>query len=341
MAEVGLRVKSDMSNKKVLITGGAGFIGGFLARALSDQGHTVHILDSFSRGRKDKFLDELLARENISLHEIDLLQSNALADLESDYSHIFHLAARLGVQGVINNPYQTLRDNMLLLEPVIAFALEQVALERFVFTSTSEIYAGSLEHMDMPLPTPETTPLALPDLDRPRMSYMLSKIYGEAMVRHSGLPFTIIRPHNVYGPRMGQEHVVPQLLQKVHDATDGGVFEVYSVEHMRTFCFIDDAIEMLTRAALSPDCKDQCLNLGTQDPEITIGHLAEIIIETVGRNLTIKPLPPTPGSPERRCPDMSLMSKLTGYSSKITVGDGVARTYSWYKEAIFNEKASK
>jgi nucleoside-diphosphate-sugar epimerase len=66
----------------------------------------------------------------------------------------------------------------------------------------------------MPIPTPEDTLLALPGLDQPRTSYMLSKIYGEAMVRHSGVPFTILRPHNIYGPRMGSSHVIPELLQK-------------------------------------------------------------------------------------------------------------------------------
>ena len=81
----------------------------------------------------------------------------------------------------------------------------------FVFASTSEVYAGSLEHFGLPIPTPETAPLGLPDLGRPRTTYMLSKIYGEALCRHAGLPFTILRPHNLYGPRMGMAHVIPEL----------------------------------------------------------------------------------------------------------------------------------
>ena len=124
--------------------------------------------------------------------ERDLLRPDALADLADDYTHVIHLAAILGVQNVLEQPYATLRDNVHLLEAALALAARQSRLERLVFASTSEVYAGSLELMDMPIPTPESTPLALPRLEQPRTSYMLSKIYGEAMVRHSGLPFTQI-----------------------------------------------------------------------------------------------------------------------------------------------------
>lgn len=326
---------------KVLITGGAGFIGGALAEALANQGNDVHILDSFARGRRDSFLERLLSRENVTLHTLDLLEPNALSVLDSDFTHVFHFAAILGVQKVLDEPYSVLRDNVLLLEPVIEFARRQCDLQRLVFASTSEIYAGSLEHMDMPLPTPESTPLALPGLERPRTSYMLSKIYGEAMVRHAGLPFTIVRPHNVYGPRMGQKHVVPQLLQKAFDAPSGASIEVFSVSHRRTFCFIDDAVEMLIRTATSASCTNQVLNLGTQAPEITIRKLAEIVIASVGKELSIDAAPETAGSPVRRCPDMQRMAELTGYQSVVGPEEGVARTYDWYRDYVFEGDATK
>src|SRR5262249_43515107 len=145
----------------------------------------------------------------------------AVKQLPNDYSLIFHLAAVLGVQNVLDRPYETLRDNVALLDRVVELARRQHALERFVFTSTSEVYAGSLLHLNMPVPTPEDFPLALPALDHPRTSYMLSKVYGEALVVHSGLPFTVLRPHNIYGPRMGLLHVIPQLLEKAHLAKPG------------------------------------------------------------------------------------------------------------------------
>src|SRR5690606_35207656 len=84
-------------------------------------------------------------------------------------------------------------------------------------------------------------------LQTPRTSYMLSKLFGEAMLIHAGVPYTIVRPHNIYGPRMGMSHVVPQLLQKAHRAPENGSLGVLSPSHTRTFCYVDDAVEMLVR----------------------------------------------------------------------------------------------
>ncbi len=320
---------------KVLITGGAGFVGGFLAQGLAEQGCTVHLVDNLARGVRDRFLSELLARGRVQLFERDLLRAGSLNDLDSDYTHVFHLAAILGVQRVLEQPYPTLRDNVLLLEASLAWARRQPRLERFVFTSTSEVYAGSLGLLDMPIPTPEDTPLAVSALDQPRTSYMLSKIYGEAMVRHAGLPFTILRPHNFYGPRMGRSHVIPQLLERAHRASANGILEVFSVDHRRTFCFIDDAVEMLMRAATCARGAGQVLNAGSESPEITIGELAEKIVQVVGKSLTIVPKPATPGSPRRRCPDMSRMVAVTGYRAQVPIEEGLRRTYAWYRRMVF------
>lgn len=237
--------RKGLNVKKALLTGGAGFIGAHLTRRLLDEGWSVDLVDNLSRGVKDDVFAELVARSGFTLHEADLRDPDALADLGDDYTHVLHFAALLGVQNVIDRPYDTLRDNVRLLEELIDFGRRQSGLERFVFPSTSEVYVGTQQQFELPIPSPETTPLAVSPLDRPRTSYMLSKIYGEALCHHSGLPFTIVRPHNFYGPRMGLAHVVPQLLQRIHDSTDGDELIVYSVDHMRTFCYIDDAVAYL------------------------------------------------------------------------------------------------
>jgi UDP-glucose 4-epimerase len=323
-------------NDKVLITGGAGFIGGFLARRLAAEGHAVTLVDNFARGRDDTFLHALLALPGVRLQRCDLAQPGAIDGLATDHTHIFHFAAVLGVQNVLQRPFATLRDNATLLLAALDVATRQPSLQRFVFASTSEVYAGSLEHLDLPFPTPEDVPLALTGLDQPRTSYMLSKIHGEALVRHAGLPFTIIRPHNVYGPRMGLAHVVPQLLEKAYRAPPGAALEVFSVDHRRTFCFIDDAVEMLRAAAWSPRCAGQVLNLGNQAPEVTMGELAQAVCRTVGRDLAIAARPATAGSPARRCPDMSLMTELTGVRAAVSLEDGLQRTWDWYRREVFD-----
>jgi UDP-glucose 4-epimerase len=321
---------------KVLITGGAGFIGERLASALVSEGNDVDIVDNLSRGHNDEAIERLKATGKVRVFCADLLAPGALDQCPNDYNFIVHLAAILGVENVLQRPYQTLRDNVFMQEAALSFARKQKDLKRFLFTSTSEIYAGSLLHLEMPVPTPEDTPLAVTDLRQPRTSYMLSKIYGEAMLIHSGLPFTIVRPHNVYGPRMGMSHIVPQLLEKAHNAAPHSAIEVFSVDHRRSFCFIDDAIEMLKRLLHTPAALNQVINLGSEGPEVTIRHVAEAVIATVGKPLSIEAKPPTPGSPERRAPMMKRMTEITGYVAKVSLEEGVRRSYDWYRRYMFS-----
>jgi nucleoside-diphosphate-sugar epimerase len=267
----------------------------------------------------------------------DLLDANALTSLGNDYSTIFHLAAIIGVANVIKRPYAVLTENVLLLMNALEFARRQECLERFVFASTSEVYAGTLQYFDLPMPTPEDTPLALTQLSHPRTSYLLSKLYGEALCRHSGVPFTIVRPHNVYGPRMGTAHVIPQLLHKACQAAPGGNLEVYSPGHRRVFCYIGDAIEMLASVAESPKTLGETLNVGNSEPEITMKELAKMICEITEKKLEIVEKEDTPGSPRRRCPDMTRMTVLVGPRGKIGLREGITRTYEWYKDHIFGD----
>jgi UDP-glucose 4-epimerase len=319
----------------VLITGGAGFIGLHLAQALIKEGHEIDLLDNFSRGVLDWELEEFSKNSKVKFIKTDLLKPDSLP--QNQYDFIYHLAAIIGVAHVLSRPYEVLADNTKMLLAVIEFAKAQKNLKRFIFASTSEVYAGTLENFELKFPTPESTPLALTKLDHPRTSYMLSKIYGEALCQHSGLNFTIIRPHNFYGPRMGMSHVVPELFKKAHDAVAGSDIEVASLLHKRAFCYIDDAIEMIICAAQSESCRNQTLNIGSEE-EVTIGNLAQSIFKIAEKEIKIKDKGETPGSPKRRCPDMSLTEKLTGAKAQISLTEGLKKTYSWYRENIFSNK---
>ena len=322
---------------RALITGGAGFVGVHLARHLLARDYEVTLADNFSRGVQDQELAALASDRGVTLVTADLLDPESVAALPGDFDQIYHLAAIIGVQHVLDRPFDVLADNTRMLLAAVELAKRQAKLDRFIFASTSEVYAGTLLHYDLPTPTPEDTPLAVSPLEEKRTSYMLSKIYGEALCRQSGLPITLIRPHNFYGPRMGLSHVVPQLLERAWRAKDGDDFEVYSVDHSRTFAYIDDAIEFIRRAAESSSCEGEVINVGNQEPEVAIGELAEIVMEAVGRKLKIQPQPATPGSPLRRCPDMTKAMALTGYVPKVSLRDGVERTFEWYLENVFRE----
>ena len=325
-------------SKKILITGGAGFIGLHLANRLLDDGCQVHVVDNFARAVDDVELKNTLARDQISFSSVDLLGSDKVVNLGDDYDVIFHLAAIIGVMHVLERPYNVLYDNIHMLDNMITLARRQNNLSRFFFASTSEIYAGTLKYFDMLIPTPESTPLAITDLSHPRTSYMLSKIYGEALCQQAGIPFTLLRPHNVYGPRMGMAHVIPEQLRKAHYAKDGDNIEVFSIDHTRCFCYIDDAVEMLWRMMEIPSCEGETLNLGTQSPEVTIKEVAEACFSAVDKKINIDPKPASPGSPVRRGPDMSKTIELIDFESQVGLVDGVARTYKWYRKNIFEGK---
>jgi nucleoside-diphosphate-sugar epimerase len=323
---------------KILITGGAGFIGYHLGKRLLDAGCHVELMDNMVRGVLDRELEALIQHPRVRFIQADMREPEALKNLGFDYHYIYHLAAIIGVAHILKRPFQVLSDNATMMFNVLALAREQAALQRLVFTSTSEVYAGALKYFTLPIPTPESTPLAITDLKEPRTSYMLSKIYGEALCHQSRLPFTIIRPHNFYGPRMGLSHVIPELLKRAHEAPFGGKLAVYSMSHRRTFCFIEDAVEMIRRLAEAPEGEGGTFNVGNQTPEVTIRELAELIVKVVDKPLDLISQPETPGSPSRRCPDMSKTLSLTGYRSRFNLTQGLELTYRWYRDTVFSGK---
>lgn len=314
----------------VLITGGGGFIGLHLARHLLAQGARVTLTDNFSRGVRDADFAAVLAHPNADVRVGDLLDPAAWAALPQDVTRVFHFAAILGVQNVLNRAYEVLRDNLALTVNALAYARTLPDLSRFVFASTSEVYAGTLTAHGLAFPTPEDTPLTVSALDHPRTSYMLSKIYGEALCQQAKLPFTIVRPHNVYGPRMGMAHVVPELLKKAWTQPDGGRLEIFSPEHRRTFCYVDDAAAMIAAISAAPDGLNRVFNVGVETPEVSIRELGNLIAACVGKRLTLVEGETTPGSPSRRCPDIRRIVAATGVSPAVSLADGLARTRDWY-----------
>jgi UDP-glucose 4-epimerase len=323
--------------KKVLITGGVGFIGYHLANKLLENDYRIDLLDNFSRGVNDAHISALAKNKNVNLINTNLLLPNIQKKLEKNYSYIYHFAAVIGVKHVLKSPYDVLDKNIRLLQNTLEIAKHQKNLTRFIFASTSEIYAGTLNHYGLQFPTPETTPLTINDLDEARTSYMLSKIYGEAMCLHSDIPVTIIRPHNFYGPRMGLSHVIPELMKKVVGIKNGKL-DVFSVNHRRTFCYISDAVEMIQMLAESDRSIGEAYNVGNDDEETTMSDLANKIIDLIGEGIDINPMPVTHGSPERRCPSIVKLKEAISYTKQYPLEKGLQETFDWYNKNIFSGK---
>ena len=320
---------------KVLITGGLGFIGYHLSRRLLAEGFEVHAYDNRRRGTIDAQVEALRANSSYRLIIGDLIDEDGLEWLADEYTYIFHMAAIVGVRRVAEQPYQVLTENVSALANVIELARRQADLRRLVFPSTSEVYAGTLQHFGLAFPTPETTPLTVTDVALPRTSYMLSKIYGEALCQHAGVPFTIVRPHNIYGPRMGMAHVIPELLKRSHQIPMGGKLPVFSANHKRTFCYIDDAVEFIIRLAKAPAALRGTFNIGSSADEISMARLAELILAMIGKDLEIEFAPATQGSAERRQPHLGRTIDVTGYTPAVSLHEGILRTYEWYRARGF------
>ena len=323
--------------KKVLIIGGAGFIGFHLARKLISS-FQVDLIDNFSRSMKDKDLNKLLKKKNLKLINLDLLKNQIrLNKLSRNYIYIFHLAAIVGAKNVLNSPYSVLTKNMELLKKAISIGKKQIKLKRFIFTSSSEVYYGTLKNYGLKFPTKENTKLSTLDLSDKRGTYMLSKIYGEAMCRLSNLPFTIIRPHNFYGPRMGQSHVIPELFKKVYFSKNK-IISVFSPNHRRNFCYIDDGVDFILSLIKNNKSLRNTFNIGSDKKDISIKDLAKIIIKLSNKKIKIKKENDVLNSPKRRLPDVSKAISLTRYKYQYSLEKGLDETFNWYKNNVFNNK---
>ena len=322
--------------KKILITGGAGFIGFHLCKKFINKGYKVDLVDNFKRGIIDFDLKKLLNNKNINFIKTDLLNFN-IRDWSIDYDKIFHLAAIIGVKHVNKDPYNVLTQNIYLLDNVIKIAHKQKKLTKFIFFSTSEVYSGTLKYYGIKIPTPENTHLTVDDLHSSRTSYMLSKIYGELMSNISkDLPQINVRPHNFYGPRMGFSHVIPELMQKMFKSKTGNI-KIASPNHKRTFCYISDAVEIIYQLSQSNKSLGSTYNIGSFENSITIFQLAKKISKVLNKKIILVKSFNEAGSPTNRQPDMKKLKKIIKYNTNYKLESGLRETYDWYLDNIFKK----
>lgn len=321
-----------MSAKRILITGGSGFIGLHLVMRLAKEDCELVLVDNFQRGRKDAEFAALCERPNVTLIAGDLRDPAIRGRLGADYDEVYHLAALLGVANVLNRPVDVLRVNALMTAEVLEWFVGGGG-KKIMFSSTSEAYAWTQQFHALPIPTPEDVPLAITDLGNPRTTYSASKVFGELCVtqyaQQAKLPYIITRYHNVYGPRMGYDHVIPQLYERAL----GGErpLTVYSADHLRAFCYVDDAVNATIAAMRTPAAENQVFNIGNDGEETEIADLARRILAKVGAPPDIVPVPAVNDPIKRRCPDVSKARRVLGYSPAIDLDRGLDLTLAWYE----------
>ncbi len=318
-----------MSAKFYLITGGTGFIGSALVRRLLRDGRRVRVLDDDSRGSATRLAD---VRDDFEFVSADIRDAAAVTRAAAGVDSVCHLAFINGTEFFYTKPEVVLDVGVRGMLNVLD-ACRENGVGELVLASSSEVY-----QTPPTVPTDESAPLSIPDPLNPRYSYGAGKIISEIMALNYGRKFfekvLIFRPHNVYGPEMGWEHVIPQfalrLKQLCQQPGDPVRFPIQGTgKETRAFVFIDDFIDGL-RLVMERGEHLNIYHIGTMD-EQPITAVARLVGEYFGRSLEIVPGELAPGGTPRRCPDIGKLAAL-GYAPRGSLREGVFATAKWYDE---------
>ena len=317
---------------RALVLGGAGFLGLHLAGRLVRDGLAVTIVDDFSRGRADDRLGQLSDHPAVRVVSADLTCRDAWDGLGHGWDQIYLLAAVVGVRNVESDPVRVIRVNTLTVLNLLDWITPGA---RVFFSSTSEVYAGGVDAGIVAVPTPEDVPVLIADVAAPRSAYAISKLLGEAALLHAvtakDCAAVVGRFHNVYGPRMGYDHVIPEMTMRALGGADP--FVVPGADQYRAFCHVDDAVEAVVRLMDCPAAVGQVVHIGNDRAETNILDLARIILRLAGTTPVLQPLPAPTGSVHRRRPDLTKLRRLTGFEPAVPVSDGVRTTFDSYRDS--------
>lgn len=320
-----------MAGKRYLVTGGDGFIGSSLVCRLVKDGHKVRALDNDLRGVSRRLGS--VAKDIEAIHA-DIRDPEATRKACRGVDVVCHLAYLNGTEFFYKRPELVLdigvKGMVNVLDSCIAEGVKELML-----LSSSEAY-----QTPPAVPTSETTPLLVPDPLNPRYSYGGGKIISELMAINYGRKYfnkvTVVRPHNVYGPDMGWEHVIPQFIIRMKELVKGRSdtieFPIQGTgKETRAFVYVDDFIDGLM-AVLGKGSHLEIYHIGTTE-ELTIAALAAEVGAYFGKKIIVVAGTAAKGGTLRRCPDIEKVRKL-GYEPKVVLREGLKKTALWYIENI-------
>jgi len=310
--------------KKILVTGGAGFIGSWLGDVLVDFGADVVVVDDLSAGRL-KNIDHLMKNPKFKLVKVDVcaFKSKEKCDV------ILHMAGYASPDEYMVHPIETLQTSAVGTENMAELARKNDAT--LLFASTSEVY-GDAEVV----PTPESywgkvNPIG------PRSCYDEGKRFAEALLvayhKQYGLDVKIPRIFNSYGPRLREDGSYGRAMSRfiLQALTDQPITVYGDGKQTRSFCYITDTMTGLLLLTANEKAKGEVVNLGSAQ-EVTILELAEKIKEVTKckSSVTFHPLPKD--DPKRRCPDTSKLEKVVGWKPDVSFKEGLKRTIAWFSQ---------
>jgi len=314
---------------KVLVTGGCGFLGSHLCEALLERGEEVFALDSGGTAK----IRHLIGHPRLRVVRDSVMSNDIVDSLIAQVDLVYHLAAVVGVEHYVGDPYEVLNVNVNGTQNVLKVAFKYG--KKVVFSSTSEVYGRNPK-----LPWTEGDDRVLGSTQIDRWCYSTSKAVGEHFCfayHHLGLPVTVVRYFNIYGPRLDKLDVgriitifMGQLLRNEPLTVIG------DGRQTRCFTYVDDAIRATVQAGILPGTSGQVFNIGTA-VETSILDLAKLMLEISGSKSEIRFV-----SKEevygtsyedilRRVPDNTRMREVLGVSDEVPLREGLARTIDWFR----------
>ncbi|WP_252250260.1 NAD-dependent epimerase/dehydratase family protein [Clostridium sp. ZBS13] len=317
-----------IKNKKILLTGGAGFIGTKLCELLSND-NEILLYDSLKRNSIKN--TNLLNKNNVKLVEGDILDFNHVNSVISEFSPdiVIHLAAVAGIDTVIKSPVNTMKVNMIGTYNVLE-SIKNLKIERFIDFSTSEVFGSYAYKVD----EQHTTNLA--PVGEARWTYSVSKLAGEHLAhsyyKEYGLPIVTVRPFNVYGPGQVGEGAIHQFV--VRAIRDEEIQIHGDGDQIRSWCYIDDFVDGIMLCLEKKEAIGHSFNIGNPRATVTISMLAESVKRISNSNSTIKYVPKTYVDVELRIPSIEKAKEILSYEPKNDLNKGLEKTIEWYRGVL-------
>jgi len=309
---------------KILVTGGAGFIGSHLCERLLKDGYQVVCLDNFLTGRKEN-IEPLLSNKRFSFVKADITGESIKYQVSS-IKYLFHLASPASPKDYQKYPIETLMVNSLGTYKMLELAKKNRA--RFLLASTSEVYGDPLKHPQKESYWGNVNPIGI------RSCYDEAKRFAEALTmtyfRKFNLDIRIARIFNTYGPKMRIDdgRVISNF---INQALENKPLTVYGKgTQTRSFCYIDDLVDGLMKIMFQPNLQGQVINLGNPE-EYKILQLAELIKKLTGSHSQIVYQSLPTDDPQKRRPDITKAKKLLNWQPKVSLKEGLKKTIEYYK----------
>jgi len=324
----------EWEGRKVLVTGGAGFIGSHLVKTLLDLGSEVYVADNFSRGRKENIAPYL---NQIHLYSVDLtkLENCLLATEEVDY--VFHLAASVGGIHYIKKENVEGSTSSLLMNTNMLEACRMKDVERFLFASSACVYREKSRKINQ-FKEEDAYPA------NPLTTYGWAKLMGEIQCRSYYLDYGIkssaVRIFNAYGENENLDprwsHVIPSLIRKALLYPREGFTIFGDGKQERAFLYVQDCVDGLLLSMEKIEDADP-INLGSEEV-VSIRDLTQRIIRLSGKDISVKYDLSGPQGTRKYCADAAKMKKVLKWSPVVSLDDGLKRTYEWARGELGVEK---